>query len=414
MSAALFWLLLNFLSIFVLAFYSMMEMACVSFNRIRLHYYVSKGYKRAIWLNELLHNPWMLFGTTLIGVNFAMFFGSEFSREFHSAIGVSPDLAPLTQVVLVIIIGELAPMFAARAFPEHVALLGIPIIYASAKLMSPVLYGISVLYRLCNWVGRGKEESTNIFLSQEELQKILEEEEDMPFPSPTEEFNAVTANIFALKDKTAQLVMTPLNRLTLLPSNATVEQSRPLFQEGDVEYVLIYHSDTYNIVGIAFPSDLIRAPDGRRIRDYARAPWFLTQTTRLMQIVKQFRRNNEVVAVILDSEGHGVGVLDLDDVVEEIFGKWSDKKQKKRDLRKKRLFIIDRSFPAQLKVGDFNAQFDVKLDPREDLTLAELMKEVLGHNPEEGESVCLEPFEMTVKETSIRGIKSITITTKIT
>lgn len=413
MTEALGWLILNLLSIVILAFYSMTEMACVSFNRVRLHYYVSKGNKRAIWLNNLLHHPWKLFGTTLIGVNFAMFFGSEFAREFHSAIGISPDFAPLSQVILVIIFGELAPMFAARGYPEQVAILGVPIIYASAKVMAPILWAIRGLSTFFNWIVGGKEEAAHIFITQEELQKILEEEEDQPFPSHSEEFNAVTANIFNLKTKTGQLVMTPLSEVDLLPSNATVEQARLLLKNSNEDYFLVYHSDTYNVVGIAFPSDLIRAPEGRRARDYSRTPWFVTQTTKLMQIVKQFKRNNETVAVILDKEGHAVGVLDLDTVVEEIFGKLSDKKTKEREGRKKKKLIVDRTFPAQFKVSEFNTQFGVKLDPREDLTLEELMEEVLQHNPEEGESIYLEPFEMTVKETTLRGVKSISITTKI-
>lgn len=409
MNEALGWLLLNFLSIVVLAFYSMMEMAIVSFNRVRLHYYVSKGHKRAICLNNLLHHPWRLFGTTLIGVNFAMFFGSEFAREFHEAIGVSPDLAPLTQVILVIIFGELAPMFAARAYPEHVALLGVPIIYASAQLMTPILWAIKALSTFCNWIVGGKEEAAHIFLTQEELQKILEDEEDMPLPNNSEEFNAVSTNIFALKDKTAQLVMTALHRVPLLPSNATVAHARTLWQNSPTEYILVYHKHTSSIIGIVFPYNLIRAPDSRRIRDYVQTPWFVTQTTHLMQIIKQFRRNNESVAVILNSIGQAVGVLDLDDVVEEVFGKWS----KKKEVRSKRLLIIDRTFPAHMKVREFNDQFDIVLDPREELTLAQLMEEILEHSPEEGESVYLEPFEITVKETTLLGIRSVTITTKV-
>lgn len=413
MMEALGWLLLNLISIVVLAFYSMTEMACVSFNRIRLHYYVSKGYKRAIWLNELLHHPWKLFGTTLIGVNFAMFFGSEFAREFHSSIGVNPDLAPLTQVFLVIILGELAPMFAARAYPEHVALLGIPIIYASAKIMKPILWTIQLLSTFCNWIVGGKEAAAEIFLTQEELQKILEEEEDIPTRGPDEDFNAVTANIFNLKEKIARLVMTPLHRSALLPSNATISQVRSAMEMHDIEYVFIYQSNTHHIVGVAYPSDLIRAPNGRRARDYTRPPWFVTQNTHLLEIIKQFRHNNETVAVILDNEGHAVGVLDLDDIVEEIFCGKTESTLKKRDVRKRHPLIIDRTFSALLTVGEFNAQFDVILDSREELTLAELMEKILGHNPDEGESIYLEPFEMSVKRTTLRGIKSISITTKI-
>ena len=128
----------------------MLEMACVSFNKIRLQYYVSKGYKRAIWLNYLLQHPSRLFGTTLICVNVGLIVGSECSREFYSSIGLNPDWAPLTQVFFVVIFGELSPMFAARNYAENVAMLGVPLIYFSAKLMSPLLWATSLLSKLCN------------------------------------------------------------------------------------------------------------------------------------------------------------------------------------------------------------------------------------------------------------------------
>ncbi|MBA3815689.1 MAG: DUF21 domain-containing protein, partial [Parachlamydiaceae bacterium] len=155
------WLLCNLLSIMVLAFYSMQEMACVSFNKVRLQYYVSKGLKRAVWLNYLLQNPSRLFGTTLIGVNIALVIGSECSREFHSALGINPDLAPLSQVILVVIFGELAPMFAARHYAENVAMLGVPIVYASARLMSPFLWCLGGISKLCNLIVGGKEIEAN-------------------------------------------------------------------------------------------------------------------------------------------------------------------------------------------------------------------------------------------------------------
>src|ERR1700722_3738597 len=91
------WFLLNILTIILLGFYSMQEMASVSFNRLRLQYYVSKGIKRAIWVQSLLQNPARLFGTTLISVNIAMFIGSECARRTYAALGLNPDWAPLTQ-----------------------------------------------------------------------------------------------------------------------------------------------------------------------------------------------------------------------------------------------------------------------------------------------------------------------------
>jgi CBS domain containing-hemolysin-like protein len=255
-SSALLWLALNFATIVILGFYSMMEMACVSFNRVRLHYYVSKGEKRALLLNELLHHPSRLFGTTLIMVNVAMFAGSEFAREFHEAIGISPDLAPLSQVLIVLIFGELAPMFAARCHSEHMALLGIPILYTSAKVLTPILWFLDHLTSFLNALISRNKVKTAIYLTQEELQKILEEqEEDQIYASDREQFNAITSNIFSLRHKEASQIMTPIARIPIVASTATIEQTRKLFNDRKVEYLPIYPNERTTHVGIGLPRD---------------------------------------------------------------------------------------------------------------------------------------------------------------
>ena len=314
------WLFFNLFSVIVLAFYSMMEMACVSFNKVRLHYYVSNGNKRAIWLNYLLHHPFRLFGTTLIGVNVAMFVGSECSREFHTAIGISPDWAPLSQVILVVIFGELAPMFAARHYAEHVAMLGIPLVYASARVMAPLLLIVGIITKGCNLILGSKKQSGTLFISQEELQTVLEEHGEEGTRGDKVDFNLVTTHIFQLEQKEASQVLRPIQEIPRLPSNATVLEIRELLKKVNHNYVSIYYRDIRNIVGIVLPRDLIRAAEGRRVRDFARPPWFVTQQTKVSQILQQFKKNNQSVAVVLDKHGKALGVITLEDVLEEIFG----------------------------------------------------------------------------------------------
>lgn len=408
-SIAFYWLLLNFLSIIVQAFYSMTEMACVSFNRVRLHYYVSKGDRRAILLSELLHNPSKLFGTTLIGVNVALFFGSECAREFHLAIGLNPDLAPLSQVFLVVIFAELAPMFAARIYAEHVAMLGITLLYASTKVMTPFTWILGAITRLFS---RRKGSESQIFLTQEELQKILEEqEEDQLYASDKDQFNAITSNIFSLSKKNVRQIMTPIHRVVTASSNCTVEEARVVFAGSKIHYLPIYHNQMHNIVGIASPRDLIRAADNRRVRDEARVPWFVTETTVLTHLLKQFRSNNQEVALILDEQGSTIGTVTLDDLVEEILGKQIFQSSKRAGTQRR--VVVDRTFPGNMKVKEFNAQFDVVLDKNGDLTLEELIEMRLGYHPGVGESLYIYPFELIVKDTTLRGIKSVTITSKI-
>ena len=142
MNSALSFLVLIVLSLIMQGFFAMMEIACVSFNKVRLNYYISKKRKRAEWVHFLIQRPALLFGTTLIGVNAALFIGSEAARRFYESLGMSPDIASITQIILVLIFAEISPMLAGRRYAEHVVLLGIPILFGFSVLFRPFIWGI--------------------------------------------------------------------------------------------------------------------------------------------------------------------------------------------------------------------------------------------------------------------------------
>ena len=410
MNSALLWLLLNFLSIIVLAFYSMSEMAAVSFNKLRLQYYVAKKNRSAELLNWLLHNPSRLFGTTLIGVNVATFFGSEFAREFYSAIGLDPDFSPITQVLLVVILGELAPMFAARRYAEHVSMLSAPLLYSSAKVLTPILWAIDGFTRFFSYFFGPSGHEQSIYLTQEELQKILEEKsEDRPSTSgaDTENLNEATANIFSLRHKDVRQAMEPIRTLKRLPSTATIAQVMALLRKTDEDFVAIYHRELPHIIGIAHVSDLIRIPDNRRVRDFIHPPLFVTQSTNLMQLLYQFSRTDETIAIILNKQGHAEGYIRRDDIIDELTGPLPSGQIAS-------MTFIERAVSGEMTVGEFYDQFDVLLDQNQEETLSELLINRLGHLPEKGESIFITPYELSVEEVGMRHIKTIGVKTRLT
>ncbi len=404
---ALFWLFLNIIWTAISGYYSMMEMACVSFNRVRLQYYVNKDITQATWLNAMLKNPARLFGTTLIGVNIATVIGSECARETYAALGIPPDLAPLTQVVFVVIFGELAPMFAARHYPEHVVMLGMWGIYYSAKVMAPLLWIIHWLSKACHFFYGGKKGEKELFLTQEELTRMLEEQDEESHASPE---NLIARNIFKLKTITASQVMKPLTQFKLLHSNATVKEMREILTHHEAKFLPIYHRNIYNIVGVAYPRDMLRAQENKRVRDQTPSPWFIVASTPAMQILHQFRNNNKTVAVVLNDQGRTIGILSLDDLIEQVYGQPGSEEESSEEMD---TVLIDRTFPGEMRVGEFNGQFEVVLDKRDELTLSELLNEYLGHHPEVGETLYLPPFTITVKEVSLIGVKEVTISTKM-
>jgi putative hemolysin len=411
MSDAFLWLSLNILSIVVLSFYTSVELAVVSFSKVRLQYYVAQGDKRAIRLNWLLANSARLFGTTLIGVNVAMMFGSEFARQFHKAIGLSPDLAPLSQVIIVIIFGELAPIFAARRFAEHFSMLGANFLYASAILMKPLLWIIGLITHAVHFFFGGKSESFDLYLNQEEIRNILEEHhEEQPAMGSVEELNAIVSNIFDLRSKTALKIMQPLNAAIKIPSNSPIRKMRQLLLNTTQNFLLVYHRGEDNIVGIAHPRDLIREADNRRVGDHCRQPWFIASDTEVVHILHQFRSNKRTVAVVIDNTGKAIGFLTLQDVLDEIFVHGGASLSQEASGPPP---IIERTFPGSMKVSEFNELFGVNLESLENETLSELMTRTIGHHPEVGETVSIAPFELQVKEATLLEVKLITIKTRV-
>lgn len=389
----------------------MLEMACVSFNKVRLQYYVSRGNRRAKWLSYLLNRPALLFGTTLIGINTALQVGSECARRFYDALGLSPDWAALTQIFIVLIFAELSPLFAARRSPEHVAKLGIPIIYAASIILRPVIW---LLDRLCYLINQlfGIKGAGGLYLTREELQNMIEErEEPGALHAEKKEFNTITANIFSLKTKTAKELMKPLHTVQMIPSICTLGEMKGLLTSSYTPFLPIYHRTIHNIVAIAYPRDLLRFSDNERVRAHARPPWFITEKNSILQILKQFRKNNQSVAVVLNEAGLAVGILTLDEIVDLIFSR-KDTWSSIADIAPRtHHVVVDRTFPGDMLIADFNRQFHVHLSGGEAETLSELMAHILGHAPAKDESVRIDQFELTVEEASLLGAKVISIRT---
>jgi len=404
-------LFLTLLCLVVQGFFSMTEMACVSFNKVRLQYYVSKKKKSALWLNYLLNHPALLFGTTLIGVNTALFFGSECSRRFYDAIGLSPDFAPLSQIILVLIFAEITPMSLGRRYAEHMVLFGVPFLYFFSLLLRPIIF---ILDLLCRWINHliGNPISSTAYLSREELQNAIEERENPPSDhSNKQELNTIVANIFSLKAKIAKDITQPLTQIPLVPAFCTVKELRRFIEGKQIVFVPIYHRHPQNIIAVAYLRDLLRIPENKRIKEYARSPWFIAQTTSILDILKQFRHNNQSLAIVLDRKGLARGVLTLDAIVHEIFGKSSIWESFSDILPNAFHVVLDRSFPAQMRLDEFNKQFGVHLAYQNAETLGEIVVKALNHNPSQGDSVRIDRFELIVEEISFLAIKTVLVKT---
>ncbi len=394
------YLFFTLLAVMIQGLFALFEMAVLSLSRVRLQYYASTGKKRALWLNALLARPSRFFGTTLIGINAALQIGSECSRKFYESIHLDPDFAPLTQVILVVIFGELSPMFAARRHPSQIALGLTPLMMIFSRILTPFIWAFDLFSKAIHKL-MGKSKEVPLFFSREEVALAFGEREE-----GEEELNVITTQIFGLKNKTAGQVMTPMQKIVAVPVSTSLLEVRHLLSAHYEPVIPIYRHQKQNIVAIANVRDLLRLEESQLIFEKARSPWFVTKETSVLEIINQFRRNNQSAAVILDSSGHACGILTLDQIVAQIFGKEVPLPQPSEG---EQTLYVERTLSGEMTIEDFNREFQTDLVHQEGETLNDLILRELDHAPVIGETVWVGSFAFTVLEPTLRGVKRVSV-----
>jgi CBS domain containing-hemolysin-like protein len=400
---------LTFLAIFIQAFFAMMEMALVSFNKVRLQYYLGQGSQKARYISYLLMHPGILFGTTLIGINTALQFGSEFSRRFYMALDLNPDYAPFTQIILVVIFAELTPLIAARRYAEHVAMLGIRLLYLMSFILRPFVLLLELIVTIVLKTFKIKRHNVSL-ITKEEIQRAIEAREDKQGFLKEEEFDLLMSNLFSLKMKTAKDLMQPLTHIPLVNIDSTVGEFKALIKEKYVSFVLVYEGMKDHPIGIVPVKELLFLDELTSLKSKSKSPWFVAENFNLYQLIEQFKKSERYVALVIDHKGRTLGVVTLPRILEAIFQSQTITEivQENHDLK----VHMNRSFSGSTKIDLINKTFHTIIQIPSGLeTLEELMQHTLGHHPSLGESVRIGEYELIVEEAPLIGEKSILIKT---
>jgi putative hemolysin len=390
MSEAFIFILLLILSLLCQGFFTMSEMAFVSFNRVRLAYYVEKGEERAKSLRSFLERPTALFGTTLIGVNFFLQLGSECSRRIFYHFHLDPDYAYIPQVIIVLLFAELLPMLAARAHSEQIAMFAIRPISFFSKLLKPVISIIDALSKVVSYFLKSPMK-INTSLSRDELKNLMMDSEGSPEQSEKEDLEPLIENIFHLKTKNPRDMMKPIQEVPSISYQSIVGDVRSVLSEAQSKYVLLFHKNKRNIVGIVYAQDLLNLPDSDSVKDASRSPWFVVESNSIFQVINQFRKNNQKIAVVLSSNGSVMGVLSLSSIIDEIFsGILLNTEISNRKVK----VYVNKAFPLSTTLQELSDTLKLEIDDQKDLCLESLMEKKLGYPPKDKERAFFSGYEL--------------------
>src|ERR1700758_2876049 len=130
--------------------------------------------------------------------------------------------------------------------------------------------------------------------------------------------------VVEFSDKRVLEVMTPRPYIVAIPANATIEQMRRLLVETKFSRLVVYQQTLDDVVGIAHVRDLLQIPESeakhRTVREVARPAVFVPETKLGSELLREMRRRNQQMAIVIDEHGMVAGVVTVEDLVEEIVG----------------------------------------------------------------------------------------------
>ena len=383
-------------------FFAGSETALMAFSRARMLRLEKKGNDSAGIVNRLLDARERLIGALLLGNNAVNIAASSLATGlfllWFGDVGVI--YATIVMTVLVVVFAEVLPKTVAINDPDRMALAAAKPIQWSVRLLGPILIAIEALVRgILRLSGWKVDEGRPVLSAHEELRGAV----DLLHQEGTVEKldRDMFGGLLDLRDLTVSDVMIHRTEMITVNADDPPETVVEAVLAAPVTRVPIWRGSPENIVGILHAKDLLRALQAAGesakidIAALARPPWFVPDIRPLSEQLKAFRRRKTHFALVVDEYGEVMGLVTLEDILEEIVGDISDEHDVVVTGAKPQpdgSVMVDGTVP----IRDLNRLMDWSLPDEEATTIAGLVIHEARAIPEAGQSFTFHGFRFRV------------------
>jgi len=399
------------------AFFSGSETALTAASRARMHTLEQQGDHRAVVVNDLFRHKDRLIGAILLGNNLVNILASALATSLLiSLVGeAGVAYATLGMTMLVLIFAEVLPKTYAIHHADGAAL-------AVARTMQLIVTAFSPVTLAVQWIVRA---TLSLFgvpialhlgsgLSEEELRGAIE----LHAGEGDEEKHAreMLRSILDLADIDVEEIMVHRRNMATIDANQPVGKIVDDVLASPYTRLPLWRDDPDNIVGVLHAKALWRAVQTEKaeldrldIVEIANTPWFIPESTNLLAQLQAFRQRQEHFAIVVDEYGEVLGVVTLEDILEEVVGEIADEYDIEtvgaHTLRDGSVVV-----EGMATIRDLNREFDWRLPDEEASTIAGLVLHEARRIPEIGQVFAFHGFRFEILRRQRNQITSIKIT----
>ena len=394
------------------AFFSGMEIAFVSSNKLRIEIDKSnKGIMRKV-IDLFVSNSGMYITTILVGNNVVMviygIFMSDFLDPKLDALGVTVGmrmfLVTLISTLIVLVTGEFFPKVIFRAKPNvFLKIFAIPV-FIFYIIFFPISYFSvwfgGLILRIFTGTKLAYKEENRAF-GKIDLNNLIEEGEGTGTQNEEEHDIKLFRNALDFSEVKLRECIVPRPDIVALPIESSLDELRELFVKTGLSRILIYRDNIDNVIGYVHSSALFHYPE--TVEKAVSKILIVPETMSALRLLNLFTKEQKSVAVVVDEFGITAGMITIEDIMEEIFGEIEDEHDH-LNLKEEQLSANEYLFSGRLEVDYLNEKYSLNLPENEEYeTLAGLILYYNEDIPATGEKIEIEGLEFEI--VSVKGAR---------
>lgn len=398
------------------AFFSSAETALTTVNKHRLRALAEEGNKNAGKVLKLIENPSKMISAILIGNNIVNISASSLATTFttevfgNKFIGISTGLLTL----IILLFGEITPKSVATMYNEKISLIYIHVINPIVMLFTPVIWFVDQLGNVIFFVLRIDKSKTTNPMTEGELRTIVDVSVEDGVLEKEEK--SMINNVVDFGDSKAKDVMIPRADMALVSVDATFDEVFDAFKEEHYSRLPVYDDSKDTVIGIVYLKDVFFYQNQEKnknqafsVREIMREPFFVYEYQKTSSIMAEMRNRFVSLAIVLDEYATAVGLITIEDLLEEIVGEIRDEFDMDELEAVTKLDENRFEVDASVKLSDLEELIGVSLTSEDYDSLGGYVIESLDHLPTEGETVCKDGITLKVVSMDKNRIDRIAI-----
>jgi CBS domain containing-hemolysin-like protein len=398
-------------------FFSGSEIALVNADKIKLTAMANQGHKGAAKVLKLFRTPDELLGTTLVGTNIATVALTTIgTMVMFRVFGERGDLyAFLIFTPILLILGEIVPKSVYQQKSDTIAPIAIYPLRAFSIMLYPIIFIFSRIARLAARIAGAGKTDQSVFMTREKIRAVVEMAERASNVGAFD--RGRIRRVIRFAETTVGEAMIPVAEMSTIGQETSTESVVKLIRKSGYNRLPVHDGNTSSIVGCVtlttwdlMEEGLFKKPLSELVKPVLYVPTHQT----IDLLLPELRKRHDHMAIVVDEYGSAVGLITLEDILEEVVGEidvgydfeeYLPKARRKFDCLEEDVYLMD----SRLPISEVSEILAVHLQSTESHTIGGLVTAELRRIPTVGESITRDGYRFTVQEATDRSIIKIRV-----